>query len=156
MAHWILRRAAPRAARSVARPRPVARDYFHAIDRAPIGRVRDGWSRLGHVSQARPGDLFAWLRSPLSARKITGHVGFLMETPRPMVGSDRVYLARVADATSLPHQDDTRDVDSEGGFGFGTLAFVTDETGETIGYGWFGSDSPGMIVTRVVFGRVGP
>ena len=73
-----------------------------------------------------------------------------------MPGLPNVYLARVLDATSLPHQDDTRDSTSEGGFGFGTIAFVTDETGETIGYGWFGSESPGTMPTRVVFGRVGP
>ena len=61
---------------------------------------------------------------------------------------------RVADATSLPHQDDTRHPDGEGGFGYGTLLLLTDGHGQVESYGWFGTNSLGVIVTNVVFGRV--
>lgn len=46
--------------------------------------------------------------------------------------------------------------DGDGGFGFGTLLFVTDETGETIAYGWHGERSLewGFMPARVIYGRV--
>ena len=64
------------------------------------------------------------------------------------------YTVRVADATSLPHGDDTRDRDGDGGFGHGTLLFVTDGSGDAWAYGWFGLDSRGVIRTDIVFGRL--
>ena len=71
-------------------------------------------------------------------------------------------MARIVDATSLPHQADTRANDGIGGFGFGTFLFVTDAagdpavpgTGETVAYGWFGTQSLGLMPARVIFGRV--
>lgn len=156
MAAWILRRAAPRAARAMGKSRPVARDFFKMIARGSARRGRHGWQKLAHVSHARPGDLFAWLRSPASTSKVTGHVGFFVETPRPLDAYPNVYVARIVDATSLPHGDDTRDYDGEGGFGFGTMLFATDAKGETIGYGWHGYRSLewGFMPARVIYGRV--
>ena len=63
-------------------------------------------------------------------------------------------LARILDATGLPHENDTRARDSEGGFGFGTFLFVNDESGDTIAYGWFGTRSRGFMPTTVEYGRV--
>jgi hypothetical protein len=157
MANWILRRAAPRARRSLRRKRPRAIDYYRAITRAPTDRARRGWRRLEHISEARPGDLFAFPRSPISTSKISGHVGFFVGRPwRVPVEIDgrEIWAARILDATGLPHQDDTRDSDSEGGFGFGTFAFVNDRDGETIAYGWFGTASRGFVPTHVAYGRV--
>ncbi len=156
MAAWILRRTAPGALRALNRRRPLARDFYHAIRRAPTKRGRRGWQRLAHISQARPGDLFAWLRSPLSRSKVTGHVGFIVDRPTPIPGKPRLYLARILDATSLPHQDDTRAADSGGGFGFGTVLFVTNKAGRTIAYGWYGTESLrwGVLPARTLFGRV--
>lgn len=153
MTAWLMRRTAPRALRTVGGTRPVARDFFHAIDRAPLGRARKGWQRLGHVREVQPGDVFAWLRSPASISKVTGHVGFVVGYPREVPEWPGAYAVRIVDATGLPHQDDTRAMDGLGGFGFGTMVFVTDESGEVVAYGWFGTQSGGFMPARVIFGR---
>jgi len=154
MASWILQRAAPRAKRTVGKGRQRAKDFYRAITKAPVGKARRGWQRLEHVSEAKPGDVFAFLRSPLSRSKITGHVGFLVEEPWPVEGMEGAWAARIVDATGLPHEDDTRDYQGEGGFGFGTFLFVTDDSGKAIAYGWFGTRSTGYLPTEIVFGRV--
>lgn len=154
MTTWLLKKSAPRALRAVNSVRPVARDYYRTIARAPVDRPRKGWQRVAHVRDARPGDLFAFLRSPLSVSKITGHVGVLVGTPVAVPYMENAWAVRILDSTRAPHQDDTRIDDPEGGFGFGTMLFVTDDTGEVQGYGWFGTESWGIAPTHVVFGRV--
>ena len=154
MAAWLLRRTAPRALRAVGGSRPVARDFFHAIERAPVDRSRNGWQRIAHVAQVEPGDTFAWLRSPASTSKVTGHVGFVISQAREVPEWPGAYAVRIVDATGLPHQDDTRAMDGLGGFGFGTMVFVTDDdTGEVVAYGWFGTQSGGFMPASVLFGR---
>ncbi len=156
MSSWILKRAAPKARKALNKGRPVARDFYKMIDKSPLNRSRRGWRQLRDVSEARPGDVFAWLRSPASKSKVSGHVGFLVSTPKPHPQYPHLYVARIVDATSLPHGEDTRAQGSEGGFGFGTLLFVTDETGETIAYGWHGARSLewGFMPAKVLFGRL--
>lgn len=154
MADWILRRAAPKARASIERDRPVAATFFRKIDKAPVGRSRDGWQKLRHIEDARPGDLFAWLRPKNWKSKNTGHVGFLLEPPAPVPGFEGAYTLRIVDATSLPHQDDTRTWEDGGGFGYGTILVLTDGQGQGTAYGWFGTDSRGVLETRIVFGRV--
>lgn len=161
MANWILRRAAPRARRALRASRPRAIDYYRAIVRAPTARARRGWRQLEHVADARPGDLFAFPRSPISTSRISGHVGFFISRPARVpvrlggeLAGHQMWAARILDATGLPHQDDTRDRDSEGGFGFGTFAFINDPTGKTVAYGWFGTASRGFMPTHVAYGRV--
>jgi hypothetical protein len=156
MANWILKRTAPRAYRALGKPRPVARDFFKKIEASPTKKPRKGWQKLNDVSEARPGDVFSWLRSPVSKSKISGHVGFLVSKPVPLPSDPNMYVARVVDATSNPHGDDTRARDSGGGFGFGTLLFATDDEGKTIAYGWHGVKSLewGFMPAYVNFGRV--
>ena len=154
MTTWFLKRASRRALRAVGGTRPRARDYYRAIERAPVGKTRRGWQRLAHVSEARPGDLFAFLRSPLSTSKITGHVGFVISTPVPVPDWPGAYAVRILDSTRVPHQHDTRVDDGIGGFGFGTMVFVTDALGEVDAYGWQGTDSSWTLPTHVIFGRV--
>ena len=156
MANWILKRSAPRAYRALGKPRPVARDFFKKIEASPTRRPRKGWQKLNDVSEARPGDVFSWLRSPASKSKISGHVGFLVSKPVPLESDPSLYVARIVDATSLPHGEDTRPREGEGGFGFGTLLFATDDDGKTIAYGWHGKKSVewGFMPAYVNFGRV--
>lgn len=154
MMTWLLRRSAPRALAALASTRPVARDYVRAIVRAPLGRPRRGWQRLGHVRDARPGDVFAFLKSPVSASKITGHVGVVVGVPAEVPGWPGAYAVRVVDSTRGGHQDDVRADDLDGGFGFGTMVFVTDADGVVTSYGWIGTRSPWLMPTTVVFGRV--
>ena len=65
MAIWVLGKANPKAARSVARGlggRPLARDVQRRLSRAPTDNPRDGWSRVARVQDAAPGDVLAWLK----------------------------------------------------------------------------------------------
>ncbi len=153
MASWILRRAAARAFRALRRPRAAAIDFFRLIDAIPPGERRRGWQKLAHVSHARAGDVFAFARSPLSTSPVTGHIGFLVDQPREVDGMPGVYQVRILDSTSYPHQHDTRG-ETDTGFGFGTMVFVTDERGEAIAYGWYGTQSAGFMPTRILFARV--
>ena len=154
MTTWLLKRSAPRALATLASSRPVARDYYRAIARAPLGKARRGWQRLAHVKDARPGDLFAFLRSPISTSKITGHVGVIVGWPTEIPDWPGAWAVRIADSTRGGHGDDLRAADRDGGFGVGTMLFVTDAAGVVTPYGWIGRDSPWLMPTTVVFGRV--
>jgi len=154
MAAWILRRSAPAALRTLNSSRPVARDFAQAIERAPVKKPRNGWQRIAQLSDVMPGDVFAWRRPRGMPSKNTGHVGFVLDRPRPVDGMPGAWAVQIADSTSSYHQDDTRSADPDGGFGVGTLVFLTDEHGRATSYGWSGTRSEWYIVTPVVFGRV--
>jgi hypothetical protein len=154
MASWILHRGAPHAMRAIPRARPVARDFVYAIEHAPIGRSRGGWQRLARIEEALPGDLFAWRRPRGFPSRNTGHVGFVVEAPVALPEIPGAFAVRIADSTSFGHEDDTRPAEGPGGFGIGTLVFLTDGLGHATHYGWAGTRSAGYVVTPVVFGRV--
>lgn len=154
MAAYIIAKVAPTARKALTRERPVARDFFQVIRDAPTRGHRDGWRRLPTITDVRPGDVFAWKRPKDFPSKNTGHVGFVLEAPTPYPEVPGAYLVRIADATSLPHQDDTRERDGDGGFGHGTILFLTDESGQGTAYGWFGARSRGVIETPIAFGRL--
>jgi hypothetical protein len=154
MAAYIIAKVAPAARKALTRERPVARDFYHVIRDAPTRGHRDGWRRLRTITDVRPGDVFAWKRPKDFPSKNTGHVGFVLEAPTPYPEVPGAYLVRIADATSLPHQDDTRERDGDGGFGHGTILFLTDESGQGTAYGWFGARSRGVIETPIAFGRL--
>jgi hypothetical protein len=153
MAAWILQRAAPRARAALTNDRPVARDFYHAIARAPLGRARSGWQRVATIADARPGDVIAWLRPTGWSSTNTGHVAFLLEQPFAVPGYPNAWAVRIADATSFGHQDDSRPRGS-GGYGEGTLLILTDKSQQPIAYGWYGTESDAVLVTSIVFGRV--
>ena len=154
MAAWVMARSAPRALATIARERAVARDFHRAITRAPTERARGGWQRLAHIADARPGDVFAWLRPSDWPPRNTGHVGFLLAAPTPVPWLEGAYVVRIADATSVAHQDDTRANDADGGYGEGTLMFLTDGAGRATAYAWHGTLSGGAVMTDIVFGRL--
>ena len=155
MADWVLEKARlRRARRALNRSRPVARTFFRTIDRAPTDRARRGWQKIEHIEDVRPGDVFAWLRPPDWPRRNTGHTGFVIEAPRRVNHWPGMYIVRIADATSVPHQDDTRSWPGDGGYGEGTILWTTDGAGEALAYGWHGVRSRGVVTTRAVFGRV--
>jgi hypothetical protein len=157
MAEWILQRAAPRSVRHMeGGQRALAQDFVRAIERAPTSGYRRGWQRLAHIEEVRPGDVFAWRRPPGFPSRNTGHVGFALERPRPVPQIPNAYALRVADSTRSLHQDDTRSWPSEGGFGIGTLVFLTDGRGNGTHYGWAGTYSEGYVITPILFARVGP
>lgn len=154
MAAWILRQAAPLAMQRIHNERPVARDFVQQIEGAPVGRARAGWQRLARLDEAMPGDLFAWRRPRGFPSHNTGHVGFVLDRPIAVPGIPGGYAVRVADSSSYVHQDDSREGDTDGGFGIGTIVFLTDATGQGTHYGWYGTLSQGYVITPVVMGRV--
>ena len=154
MVAWFLRKAAPEARKAMSKGRPVARDFHRQIARAPTKRPKRGWQRLRHIEDVRPGDLFAWVRPPDFPSRNTGHTGFALEPARPVPELPGAYTLRILDATSLPHDEDTRDPEGEGGIGEGTILFFVGESGRGVAYGWFGRRSRGVIATDIVFGRI--
>jgi hypothetical protein len=152
MAAWVLERAAPHAVAALGNHRAVARDFYRAIARAPIGRARGGWQRVAGIADARPGDVIAWLRPQGWSSPNTGHVAFVLERPLQIPGHPGTWAVRIADATSFGHQNDTRG-DGQGGYGEGTLLVLTNNSGEAIAYGWYGTESDAVLVTQIVFGR---
>ena len=156
MADWVVSRVSRRARRALYAERPVARTFYRIIERAPTEGHRRGWQEVTSIADVRPGDVFAWLRSPLLPPRNTGHVGFVLETPRRSPRLDNAWLVRIADSTSLPHAADSRMPDTGGGYGEGTILFVTEEgdPSTVIGYGWFGDQQSRYLPTRVRFGRI--
>lgn len=138
MVQWVLRKAAPQAARSTgygAAQRPLARDFQRRIAQAPVDRARGGWRRVARVSELRPGDVIAWLKPREIDSPNTGHAAFVVLPPTRVAGYENAYLVRIADSTRLLHDDDTRE--GRTGFGFGTILLVADsESGAPIAYGW--------------------
>jgi hypothetical protein len=155
---WLLRRTAPGAyAGVVARsPRPLARDYYWAFARAPLGeRTPRGVRRISSVDAAQAGDLVAWLKPAGLQSLNTGHVAFLLERPRPVAEVPGGFLVRVADASSYQHDADDRFESGRTGFGSGTILLVADpETGAPHAYGWFGLHSAYVFQTPIAIGRV--
>jgi len=154
MGSYMLRKIAPRARKAMNKGRPVARDFYRKIRKSPTRKARDGWRRLAHIEDVRPGDMFAWERPPGFPSKNTGHVGFAIGPARKVAGWPGAYTIRIVDATSLPHDHDTRNPQGRGGIGEGTILFMTDGEGHGTGYGWFGRRSRGVIVTPIGFARL--
>lgn len=157
MAAWVLERAAPIARAALPEEKPLARDFYDRIAESPTDEPRRGWRRLTGPEQIAPGDLFAWRKPDFWAeRPNTGHVGFVLSTPQPHPDHPNVWVMRVADATKMLHENDSRPPDGEGGFGTATMAFLFDEAGVAIAYGWYGAAQPPetFVPTTIAFGRV--
>jgi hypothetical protein len=158
MAAWILAKTAPESRRALAADKPLARDFYRTIAAAKIapGR-RAGWQRVPGPVNAEPGDVFAWLKPEMfKQRKNTGHVGFLVGKPWRHPKHPAVWLARIADATTELHGDDSRPAGGGGGFGTATIGFLVDASGNAVAYGWYGEaqDPLTYVPTPIVFGRV--
>lgn len=151
MAYWILAHSAPRAVQWISQglnQRPLARDFQRGIARIPLGQEQHGWLRIGSLEDARPGDVVAWEKPADLTSANTGHVAFLVLPPQKI--AETAYLIRVADSTSLLHEDDTRE--GRTGFGMGTLLLLTDSTGAPRGYGWVALRAR-TFETRIAVGR---
>jgi hypothetical protein len=154
LVHWVLRRAAPKAAAMTQRGlsgRPLARDYYRSIAILPPGKVRQGWRRIERVEDAEPGDVVAWIKPALIKSPNTGHVAFIAQPPVRVAGDTNAFLIRVIDSTSLLHDDDTRQGGS--GFGLGTILLMADAaTGAPVEYGWVGLKWR-TFATEIAIGR---
>lgn len=158
MAAWVLSRAAPAAHAAVmrhnGRGRPVARDYHDVITAAPKSPSRGPWLRVGRMADVRTGDIIAWRKPATVVSQNTGHVAFVVAPPQQLDRAGHRYLVRIADATSIPHGDDTRAERKRTGFGYGTILLYLDEPhGEPTGFGWFGFPKRVDFRTHVAIGR---
>jgi hypothetical protein len=155
MVDWLLRSATPVARQSLQRglsSRPLARDFVFHLAAIEPGRERGGWLRIARMSDARPGDVIAWIKPKIVHSANTGHVAILVLEPRPRVEGDSAYLVRVADASRLMHEDDTRH--GRGGFGIGTILIDTHPgTGAPSGFHFGGSRAEFTLGTKIVIGR---
>lgn len=140
MVQWVLRKAAPRAARSAAfglDHRPLARDFQRRIARSSIDSSPNGWRRIERMRDVKPGDVIAWIKPKVIRSPNTGHVLFVALPPKLAPGYDNAYLVRVIDSTRLLHDHDTRV--GRSGFGLGTILIVTNPvTDAPVAYGWVG------------------
>jgi hypothetical protein len=156
MVAWILERATPLARRALGKDNPLARDFYRSIAQASTDRPSRGWMRVQGPDAILPGDVFAWLKPNIfKGRNNTGHVGFVLERPRPHPQFKSVRLVRIADSTRELHEDDSRPSGGEGGFGTATIAFLFDDQGAAVAYGWYGEaqDPQTYVPTPIVFGR---
>ncbi len=150
MAAWVLARGAPAAHATVmrhnGRGRPVASDYFEVMTQASETSARDGWLRIAHARDLKPGDMIAWRKPSPIASSNTGHVVFVVSPPQQVDQSGRRFLVRVADSTSIPHGSDSRPRRNASGFGYGTISLFLDHPDrDVIAYGWQG------LATRIDF-----
>ncbi|MCB9586037.1 MAG: hypothetical protein H6718_11610 [Polyangiaceae bacterium] len=155
LVHYILGKVSP-VARSASfqgvRGRPLARDYYRTISRSPVDAPRAGWQKIERVADVEPGDLIAWIKPKVLTKSTnTGHVAFVVLPPVTVPDSPGAYLLRVADASSLHHDDDTRV--GRDGFGMGTILLLTDEQGRPVEYGWVGLKWR-TFETRIAIGRI--
>ena len=154
MTNWVLARSAPKALAALDKERPVASTYARTIQRASSRRNPENhWRRIRDIRDVRQGDIFAWEHPKDFPSRNTGHVGFVLSDAEPLPGIENAYLLRILDASSYTHEDDTREEEGPGGFGAGTLLFVTDDDGAVVGYGWRGRHSY-LREVPVYFGRV--
>lgn len=155
---WVLRRTAPGAhAALLARSkRPLARDYYWILARAPASdRTPRGVRKIERIADALPGDIVAWLKPEMLKSPHTGHVAFLLEAPRPVADVPGAFLVRIADASSYQHDADDRYESGRTGFGSGTILLLADEaTGAPRAYGWYGLRSRYVMETPIALGRV--
>jgi hypothetical protein len=154
MAYWVLRKAAPRAARFSAQGlerRPLARDFQRRIARIAPGEPKYGWQRIEKVRDLEPGDVVAWIKPPEIRSPNTGHIAFVLLPPLRLRGYANAYLLRIADSSRLLHDEDTRS--ERDGFGFGTILLVADPvSGEPIAYGWV-AEKGWTFETQIALGR---
>jgi hypothetical protein len=150
MVNWVLEQSAPNAFAELKASRPRVAEYVKALQAIPYNQPTAGWQRIQKVADAQPGDVIAWPTPDWYPSDATGHMGFVYAKPVPVSGG---YLIRVADATSYPHGEDSREGGT--GFGYGTILITVDpDSGEGTGQGWTGRYSGNTVIrTPILIGR---
>ncbi len=127
MVAWVLRRAAPAAAREVeissGTTRPLARHFQRHLSAPP---ARSAWRAIRRVADARPGDVIAWSFPAWVRTNVTGHVAFVAEAPRVYAARPNTFVLRIADSSSVAHDRDTREHGRFRGFGYGDIYVQVD------------------------------
>lgn len=156
MVGWILQGTAPQALSEVnanmrrKQSRPIVANFVKTLQSVSPLKPTAGWRRVFKLEDARPGDVIAWPTPSWYPSDASGHMGIVVETPVKVKGG---YLVRIADSTSYPHGNDTRNGGS--GFGYGTVFITVDpKTGAGNGQGWTGLYSTTTVIrTPILVGR---
>ncbi|HKX11849.1 MAG TPA: hypothetical protein VJP40_01760 [bacterium] len=150
MVDWILERSAPTAFAELKAERPRVIEYVKALKAIPANQPSAGWRRIAKIADAEPGDIVAWPTPDWYPSSATGHMGILVAAPEAVDGG---FLLRLADSTSYPHGDDSREGGT--GFGYGTVLITVDaKTGAGTGQGWTGRHSYNTVLeTPIYVGR---
>lgn len=134
--------------------RPLAADFVRHFRAVAAGTAGGPWTSVGAVPELRPGDVIAWLRPADVKSRNTGHVLVVLETPAANPDRAGEWLVKVADSTTSPHADDSRDK-SDDGLGTGTIGLSVDGAGRPVGYYWRGGVSTVLKHTEIALGRPG-
>ena len=117
---------------------PRYREFFAGLATKP----QPGWQAVAKAADLRPGDIVAWEHKTATSN---GHAVIVGGHPVP--GPDGSWLAKVYDATSSPHSEDSRPNDPRSqvlettgrhsGLGHGMMAFLADPaSGALTGLRW--------------------
>lgn len=155
---WVLARSAPQAHRATVQrsqgARPLAADYARTFLQVRPEQAQGPWRRVARVSDARPGDVLAWIKPRVVQSNNTGHVVFVVGAPRRSARYANAWLVPIADSSRYQHQDDSRAGLSRTGLGRGTILITEDPgTGGPRAFGWFGDLSPFVFDTQIAIAR---
>jgi hypothetical protein len=150
MVNWILKDKAPTAFAELKAERPRVIEYVKALKAISPNQPSAGWRRVAKIADAEPGDVIAWPTPDWYPSNATGHMGILVAKPEAVDGG---FLLRIADSTSYPHGDDSREGGT--GFGHGTVLIAVDaKSGAGTGQGWTGRHSSNTVIeTPIYVGR---
>ena len=135
--------------------RPLARDFVSQLQQAAAGASSGLWRPVGTVAALLPGDVIAWLATPDSRTRDTGHVMVVLEAPVPNPVRADEWLVKVADSTVSPHAQDSRTLSDEEGLGTGTVGLHVDSSGRATGFYWRGGQSQTLKLTEITLGEPG-
>ncbi|HEX4362697.1 MAG TPA: hypothetical protein VH141_34525 [Pseudonocardia sp.] len=148
---YALGRAAPAALRALpvtaSAGRPLAQDFEHTLRAGRAGP----WRSVATPADLRPGDVVAWLATPDSRTRDTGHVVIVLDTPVRNPNRADEWLVKVADSTVSPHADDSRGTEADG-LGTGTIGLAVDGADHAVGFYWRGGVSKVAKTTEVALG----
>jgi hypothetical protein len=125
---------------------PRARDYYDYFRTQPATTAKGDWARVGKPRELAPGDVIAWKNEQyVPGKSSTGHVMMVTELPKAVTKAGQVvgYDVPIIDSTSHGHGlGDTRPT-GHSGLGEGTIYLPVDGQGQTSGFSWTSSGSPG-------------
>lgn len=110
------------------------------------------WAPVATVPDLVGGDVIAWLITPDTASRDTGHVMIVVSRPVADPHNADAYLVGVIDSTTMPHAEDSRSSGQQG-LGTGTIGLQTDAAGAPTGFYWKGGVVP-ELPTHVAMARL--
>ncbi|TKV58486.1 hypothetical protein FDO65_13100 [Nakamurella flava] len=130
--------------------RALAQDFEGFFSRLGAGDAH--WTRVPTVPEIRPGDIVAWLVSPDTQSRDTGHVMIAATVPEPDPTISGAYRLQIIDSTTSPHADDSR-TNGATGLGTGSIGLAVDAQGQPTGFYWQGGRKPDEA-TSIAVGRL--